>query len=292
MWTHTNNWESWFEANFPNAERFLYITDEPATLTQAIQWSEWMKANTGVGANLRGMVTTPLPGAQANLPNLNIDTSIFTSGLTTVWENALAAFLAAPLAGGKEFFMYNGERPYQGSFCTDDDGVSLRELPWAQYKLGVSRWFYWQGSYYNDYQSGRGENSVFEIAQTFGSNTGIDPVLGETGWNHTNGEGVLFYPGTDRLFPQDSYGVDGPIVSLRLKYWRRGIQDTDYIALAMKKNPTATQAIINQMVPKAEWEYNATDASDPTWTLTDISWSIDPDVWENARAQLAAIILK
>jgi hypothetical protein len=32
------------------------------------------------------------------------------------------------------------------------------------------------------------------------------------------------------------------------------------------------------------------DPEDPTWVLTDISWSIDPDDWEAARAELADII--
>jgi len=34
------------------------------------------------------------------------------------------------------------------------------------------------------------------------------------------------------------------------------------------------------MVPKALWEYGVSDANDPTWVQTDISWPINPDVWE------------
>jgi hypothetical protein len=44
------------------------------------------------------------------------------------------------------------------------------------------------------------------------------------------------------------------------------------------------------MVPKVLWEYGVEDPGDPTWVLTDISWSTDPDDWEAARAELADII--
>jgi hypothetical protein len=115
-------------------------------------------------------------------------------------------------------------------------------------------------------------------------------VLGETGWNYLNGDGVLLYPGTDTRYPADSYDVMGPFASLRLKHWRRGIQDVDYLTLAAAINPTRTAEIVNEMVPKVLWEYGVEDPEDPTWVLTDISWSTDPDDWETARAELADII--
>jgi hypothetical protein len=100
----------------------------------------------------------------------------------------------------------------------------------------------------------------------------------------------LFYPGTDTRYPADSYGVAGPLASLRLKHWRRGIQDVDYLALAGTINPTRTAHIVNTTIPKVLWEYGVGDPNDPTWVRTDISWSINPDAWEAARAELADII--
>jgi len=186
--------------------------------------------------------------------------------------------------------MYNGSRPATGSTATEDDGVALRERAWAQYKLKVNRWFFWETTYYNDYQGGTGEINVFQSAHTFGSVGAVDPVLGQTGWNYSNGDGVLFYPGTDLVYPSDSYGVDGPFASLRLKDWRRGLQDVDYLTLAAAVNPSAVQALVNAMVPKAAWEYGVDSPSDPTYVHTDISWSDDPQVWERARTQLAELI--
>jgi hypothetical protein len=113
-----------------------------------------------------------------------------------------------------------------------------------------------------------------------------------TGWNASNGDGVLFYPGIDKIFPADSLGLSGPIASLRLKFWRRGIQDIDYVALAAKVDPTAVDAIVKGMVPKVMWEVGVADPADPSWVLTNISWSIEPDKWEATRRQLANIILR
>jgi hypothetical protein len=208
-------------------------------------------------------------------------------GDNSSWQNAENSWLSNST---KRFYMYNGKRPSQGSFATEDDGVSLRELAWAQYKKKTDRWFFWESTYYNDYQGGRGQINVFQTAATFSGAVSQDSVNGESGWNHSNGDGVLFYPGTDKVFPSESYGVQGPIASLRLKQWRRGIQDVDYLTLANQIDPAAVQAIVNQMVPKAMWEYGVNDPKDPSWVLADISWSINPDDWDNARAQLAHII--
>jgi hypothetical protein len=101
---------------------------------------------------------------------------------------------------------------------------------------------------------------------------------------------VLLYPGTDTRYPADSYGVQGPFASLRLKHWRRGVQDVDYLTLAAVISPTRTAEIVNTMVPKVLWEVGVSDPNDPTWVRADISWSTDPDVWEAARAELAGII--
>ncbi len=141
------------------------------------------------------------------------------------------------------------------------------------------------------YRSGTRTN-VFKSAHTFGSHDFFDSVIGETGvFNYSNGDGVLMYPGTDRVFPAEDRGIDGPIASLRMKHWRRGIQDVKYIQLAMQVNPGATQAFINTMVPEVMWELGVADENDPTYVHKPPSWSTDPDDWEAARAQLINIIL-
>ena len=152
----------------------------------------------------------------------------------------------------------------------------------------MDRFFYWESTYYNDFQNGPAvDNDLFNVAETFGGGKHKqDPVLGEWNYGHTNGEGVLFYPGTDLVYPKDSYNVLGMFASLRLKHWRRGIQDVDYINLAAAKNPAATKQIVLQMVPEAFWDLSDLGG----YIISPLPYSINPDDWENARKQLAHII--
>jgi hypothetical protein len=294
MWTNTDAWVNWFDAQAftTPTDYFLYLIDESDDYPQIEQWAQWINNNPGPGRRLMSLATIDLPTAAANTPSLDIPASSLGVGITDVWQTAADAYAANP---DKRFFMYNGSRPASGSFATEDDGVALRELAWGHYKKGIDRWFYWESTYYVNFQcygysDPRSQTNVFQQAQTFGCYNYDDEVLGEAGWNYTNGDGVLFYPGIDTRYPTDSYGMHGPFASLRLKHWRRGIQDVDYLTLAAAVNPTRTAEIVNAMVPRVLWEYGVDDPKDPTWVRTDISWSTDPDDWEAARAELADII--
>ena len=286
MRSHTNAWESWFAANFPATERFLFLAEETDDYATVEERAGWLKTNPGVGANLKLFATINLINAQESVPSLTISGTWFQVGPTAKWQNTFNAAHAE----GKQAIFYNGQRPAGGSFATEDDGVALRELAWAQYKKKVDRWFYWSATYYNNFQGGRGHTNVFVEAATFGGPPTFDANRGLTSWNYSNGDGVLFYPGIDTKFPEQSRGLQGPIASLRLKHWRRGIQDVDYLTMAAKVNPSATAALVQKMVPKAFWEYGVSDPADPTWVLAPTSWSSHPDLWEAARLQLANII--
>jgi hypothetical protein len=289
MWANTDAWINWFDAQAFSTptDYFLYLIDESDDYPQTEQWAQWIEDNPGPGQRLMSMATIGLPTAAVETPSLDVPTSWYSVGLTDVWQNAVDSYAVNP---DKRFYMYNSNRPGSGSFAIEDEGVALRELAWGQYKMGIDRWFYWESTYYNNEQGNTGQTNVFQQAQTYGDLDGFDNVLGETGWNYLNGDGVLFYPGTDTRFPEDSYGVMGPFASLRLKHWRRGIQDVNYLTLAAEIAPERTAEIVKAIIPKVLWEYGVSDPEDPTWLLTDISWSTDPDVWEVARAELADII--
>jgi hypothetical protein len=286
MWAHTNAWETWFATKYPGTERFLYLIDESEDYAQTETWAGWMKTNPGAGGKLKSFATADLLKSLTQIPALGASASWIALGEKTAWEAAVTQ--AHNLK--KSVYLYNGQRPASGSFATEDDGIALRELAWGQYKKKIDRWFFWNATYYEDYQGGRGNTNVFATAQTFGGAPTYDPILGMSGWNSSNGDGVLFYPGTDAIFTAQSYGLAGPIASLRLKYWRRGIQDVDYLTLAAKVNPSAVAALVQKVVPKVLWENDVTDPADPTWVMAPISWSTNPDIWEGARRQLADII--
>lgn len=287
MWKRTDNWEQWFLQNAPQTERFLYLIDESLDYNQTQKWAVWMDENPGVGRNLSSMATVWVLDALASIPNLDV---IASTMFVAPREETQAAVDQIRNDNSKHIYFYNGGRPGQGSFMTEDDGVALRVVAWTQYKKNIDRWFYWNSTYYDNYQAGEGQTDLFSDAHTFGSVSQTDVEKGESGWNYSNGDGVLLYPGTDRVFPSSSYGVDGPIASLRLKHWRRGIQDVAYLQMAMKKDPIKTQEVIDRVIPKVLWEPGVQDLSDPTWIRTSVSWSSDPDVWENARRELANII--
>lgn len=301
MWTNTNAWVEWFEAqSFATpTEYFLYLIDESEDYDQTERWAQWMDENPGPGRRLPSMATIALPAAVEHTSSLHVPTGGYWIGPTDAWQNAAEAIRADPT---KRLYMYNGHRPGSGSFATEDEGVALRMVPWGQFKMNVARWFYWESTYYinfqcrdYEYDDPRAYTNFFESAHTFGCYDSDDESLGEAGrqrWDYFNGDGVLFYPGSDYHYPEASYGVLGPFASLRLKHWRRGIQDFDYLTLAAQVAPQRVAEIVKTMVPEILWEVGVDDFSDPTWlrVYTDISWSVDPDEWEAARAELADII--
>jgi hypothetical protein len=292
MWSNTDDWVNWFEnQDFGTpTEYFLYLIDESLDFQQTEKWARWMDNNPGPGRNLMSMATISLPDAVEHTPSLDIPTTAGTFGLTSRWEEAFDAHRAKP---GVKFYMYNGQRPATGTGAVEDDGVSMRVVAWTQFKMNINRWFWWAADYYNNYQGGMGQTNVFQTAQVYGSYNRDDVQLGKTGWNYYNGDGVLMYPGTDLLFPEDSYGVKVPFASLRLKHWRRGIQDHDYLTLASQIDPVRVDEIVNEMIPKVLWEVGCAqdgEEYDESWVYSDISWSNDPDVWEATRAELAYII--
>ncbi len=288
MRAHTDAWVNWFDSNAANVDYFLYLIDESDNFSQTEQWASWIKNNPGQGHRMPSFATMDLLDGINNTPSLDIPCAATYHATASEVEAAAQQILSNP---NQHLCQYNGMRPYMGSFATEDDGVALRVTAWSQFKKGIDfNWFYWHSTYYNNFQGDTGETDVFNSAFTFGAISGQDPVAGETGWNYSNGDGVLFYPGTDKIYPSESYELAGPIASLRLKHWRRGIQDGDYLTMAAKIDPEAVKAIVSTMIPKVLWEYGVSEPTDPTYVRTDISWSTDPDQWESARSKLADII--
>lgn len=292
--THSNAWESWFVANYPSTERMFYLTDEPPTSQDATisSWISWFKGASGGGQNLklfltRGLIDRTAGYVRTTFPNLDISATWPNMLSNTTWPPEVSAWKAL----GKKLFFYNGQRPVVGSFATEDEGISFRAMMWGQYKKAIDRWYFWDVNYWNNYQGDTGHTNVWNSAKTFGyTSSPNDPSFGEVGFNHSNGDGVLSYPGTDMKYPAESYGRLGPIMSVRAKLWRRGIQDGDYLTMANAVNSSSTTSIVNSTVPKFAWEYGVANESDPSYVYTAVSWPTNPDTWDTARDSLATII--
>ena len=291
-----DRWVTFFETQnlVAPTDYFLYLLDESKEFQKIEQWAIWARRNPGPGKRLRTLATIDLPKAAERTPSLDIVASTPDLGMrepapsaSKSWRKAFEKIRGNP---EKSFFLYNGSRPLSGTFAIEDDGIAPRQLAWIQYELGIDRWFFWEGTYYNNFQYAMGETNVFRTAHCFGARSGVDPALGETGDNYDNGNGILFYPGTDKVFVKESYDFSGPIASLRLKHWRRGIQDHDYLVMAAKAHPQRVKEIINDLLPKALWAGAMPSSSQQDSAFEDIGWTTDPDKWEAARRELADII--
>ena len=57
MRSHSDGWVTWFEANAPDTEYFLYLIDESDDFPQIQQWAQWIDNNPGPGQRLPSMAT-------------------------------------------------------------------------------------------------------------------------------------------------------------------------------------------------------------------------------------------
>lgn len=128
------------------------------------------------------------------------------------------------------------------------------------------------------------------ISYSASTTTLVHLVKGRTGFHHSNGDGVLIYPGKDVVVDTaNSYGWDGPIASLRLKMIRKGISLYEYAAMANAVVPSSVTAIVDSLVPKSLWDNQCFSLADCSYGYGDRSWSNDPNVWETGREQLAIL---
>lgn len=260
-----DEWANWLSNNHPTVDSFLYVVDEPSSSSDSVEnvlnFCMNLKEHGGPGSNLPRLVTAPFSPAFA----IGIDTWVAPARSYNSETTVNACTLK------QKAWIYNGYRPNSGVFVLDAEGVSPRVNGWIQYKHAIPRWYSWMGNYWSDWQGGRGRLDPFVVSENFRN------AWGEWGV----GDGTLFYPGTQVEFPANNFDFPAGIPSIRLKNWRRGIQDYEYLALAHNVNPTATANILQNILPAS---LSQADASG------NASWSIRGDAWEVARKQLANII--
>jgi hypothetical protein len=284
--THVSSWTNYFKDNYPSVRSFLYIADE--TLTNVEKFATWMSTKTDCrvdGYKVNSFVTYNWPSIQSSAPHIDMPCTTTWIGVSsTTWQTAADAYITN---GTTQAWAYTSHPPWTGSiFATEDDGTAPITIPWSAYKMGVQGWFFWESTYWTDSNNESNDVDVWNDAMTFGYYTSADPIKGRTGFQYSNGDGVLMYPGTDSVHADDSYGIQAPFASWRLKMLRRGIQDADYMTLAYAADPAATDAIVSAAVPEVLWEYHCYTLGDCTYGYGPRSFSDDPDDWEAARSDL------
>jgi hypothetical protein len=183
-----------------------------------------------------------------------------------------AAGEVGPLQPGanpsKSFWISGGVLPRTGTFLLDADAVSPRVNGWLQAAAGIPRWIVpevaaWAG------QEQTGDAEPFANPETLVTGKSVR-------WS--NGGGVLVYPGLQAgEAKRHSAGV---LPSIRLKNWRRGIEDAGYLQMARAKDRARADAVASRLLalPLA-------DAGDAP-----AGWSRRGKPFFEARRDLLAII--
>lgn len=181
------------------------------------------------------------------------------------------ALAEAGLAADKRVWIYNGTLPRTGTFLSDGWPISLRANAWIQAHHQIERWFYWESTFWDDdNRGGKGPYDPWATAETFHNQDG----------DHCNGDGVLVYPGGQKEPGRLDLGFEGVVASMRLKQWRRGIQDGGYLELARARDESATRAISARLVGES---FTATERP---------AFPTEGAPWLQARRELFAIITR
>jgi hypothetical protein len=176
------------------------------------------------------------------------------------------------LAMGKSVWVYNGLLPRTGTFLLDADAVSPRVNGWLSAIFGIPRWFYWESTYWYG-RHGNKPIDPFADAESFHNEDG----------DWANGDGVLVYPGRQQDgFAEHSLDFDGVVASIRLKNWRRGLQDAVYYEMAKSVDPARADAVARWLIPTA---FAAAEPGRPP------SWGGPGERFFAARRALLAIVL-
>ena len=215
-WAGSDAWKNWFNQNAPTVQLNKYLfPDEPGSKgapgkkgtgsmdTIRIQ-AKWSHSNPGIGKEIPCLVTMSI---RQQLMGYVDFWSMSGSGALS----ALPEDVASVRAHGNKIGVYNGYRPGLGAVVTDADATDFRVIPWIVWKYKLDQYFYWSTNFW-------GRINVF-----------VNPFTFE---NRINGDGTFFYPGQDAQFPEESRNLAGPLSSIRMKNWRRGAQDLEYLWLA------------------------------------------------------------
>lgn len=201
----------------------------------------------GTGADLRDVIRWWVPNG--NALNTRFFSLIADRPDQTIW-------------------FYHSGRPAVGNHTINQTGVDLRlwGLLCRRYRVDGSFWW-----------------SMMDFAgryDTPGFNPYDHPVYNknDTRW----GNGVLFYPGMRLTQIGARRNIAGPVSSMRMKSYRRGLQDYEYCWLADRAGRSAqVDAVLKALIPRAFGEAAG---------LKQAAWSEAPADYEAARRRIADLV--
>ncbi len=273
-WKRSDAWLSFLGRSFPKALSFLYLPDEPypTQYPEVRRLAENVRSNPGPGSKL------PLFLTKRIIPEFQ--------GLVDIWSIPPQVFdipaAAAERARGRRVSFYNGGRPQGPTPVIDAPATEARVVAWAAFKHDVDLYFFWHGDHWqhNRQKQGERKQNVWANPITFDNRGQPHKPVEDQGF--INGDGVLLYPGEEKLHPEEDRGIAGPIGSVQLANLRRGLQDHQYLTLARGLGlETEVKAALLQVVPRV-----FSDAGET------VGFAETGETFETARLTLAAAIEK
>jgi hypothetical protein len=271
-WARSDSWMTFVRQKLPRAITFLYMPDEPRPpeYPRIIALADNIHSNPGPGRALPIFVTSRY------VEPLDAAIDIWCSGP----KGFMLDRVTSERARGREFWFYNGGRPAGGAITIDAPATDARATIWAAFKHDVRVYFYWHSVhwYHNAQKPGDRVQNVWAETITFDNRKQENRTPDDAGYIH--GDGVLMYPGEERLHPEEDRGVSGPIATIQLANFRRGLQDHQYLTLARKLGLDAiVDEVLGAIVPRV-----FSDAGDR------VSFPEAGDPYEAARLRLARAI--
>ena len=271
-WTQSDSWMTFLRAKLPQAITFLYVPDEPRApeYPRIVALAENIHSNPGPGRALPTFVTSTY------VEPLDAAIDIWCSGP----KGFVLDRVASERARGRQYWFYNGGRPAGGAITIDAPATDARATIWAAFKHDVRLYFYWHSVHWrhNSQMEGERNQNVWANSITFDNRKEARRTPDDQGYIH--GDGVLIYPGQELLHPEEDRGVPGPIATIQLANFRRGLQDHQYLTMARRLGLNAVvdealAAIVPRVFSDAGERVSFPEAGDP---------------YEAARARLAAAI--
>jgi hypothetical protein len=242
-WRRADAWMSFLAGTLPGARTFLYLPDEPDPSQYAYirRLAENVHSNPGPGRALPTFVTK------------RIDPAL--EGAIDIWCAPPQLFdipaAAVERAKGRRVWFYNGGRPNGPAIVIDAPATEARVVAWAAFKHDADTYFYWHGLHWrhNSQKQGERNQNVWADPITFDNRGQPHKPVPDQGY--INGDGVLMYPGEERLHPEEDRGIAGPVSTVQLANLRRGLQDHQYLTLARRSGlEPVVQEALRAVVPR------------------------------------------
>jgi hypothetical protein len=281
-WTTSNKWMSWFNTNAPHVKVYKYGAEEPGIRPQdnppfdtsafpdMRRKIRWLKTNPGSGRGMKYLTTSNL---FRTLKNAGVDLFLTTGQCGYLHPddpyNLRASYLVDTAnvfrATGTEVGFYTGTRPGMGATVIDAPAIDMRVQAWIMWKYNVDMYSYWFSNNYGDQL----DRPIDPWAR--------DLVGNDNGW----GDGSGIYAGRNfNSNTSNDRGLNGPIVGIRVKNWRRGAQDYEYFRIA-RQLALDVNGVVNALVPTA---------FDKTPQNAQATWGQRGYQYEDMRRRLADLI--